>query len=202
MVLGWCLWLLGAWAGSLWIDSPVPATRWMLFCSLAGLTALWPTVRLSLDGMFGGSAVSVILEWLALMSIFQIVVWPLGITAGWPIVQTLWLDLAIASWSLLTALLVAIGSQSRDGAHRFVAVVLCLLLLLAEPLIVALAGVSLAPGDWVMRVSPIQTVWALTDRPVDWSSGPWRTNIATVAVAVVVAWSLFGVLVGRTPRRS
>jgi len=204
IVLGWCLWLLGAWAVSLSIDSPVPATRWMIFCSLIGLTAVWPTVRLSLDGSADGAVTWAILEWLALIAIFQIVIWPLALTARWPYLQMLWLDLAVVAWSLLTALLVVVGLRSLNGLHRLVAVVLCLLLFLAEPLIVALADVPLGSQNgpaWVMRVSPIQTVWALTENPLDWSSGPWRRNIVTVAVAVVVAWCLYGLLAGRPSRR-
>lgn len=203
VVLGWCLWLLGAWAGSLWIDSPVPAARWMLFSSLIGLTAVWPTVRLSLDGSGTGTAACAIFEWIALIAIFQIIIWTLALTAQWPYIQALWLDLAIAAWSLLTALLVAVGLRSADGVHRVVTVVLCLLLLLAEPMILALADVRLGtPHDpgWFMRVSPIQTIWALSETPVDWSSGPWRTNIATISVAAVVAWCLYGLLLG-SPRR-
>ena len=205
IVLGWCLWLLGAWAVSLSIDSPVPATRWMIFCSLIGLTAVWPTVRLSLDGPSDRTTIWTILEWLALIAIFQIVIWPLALTARWPALQMLWLDLAVVSWSLLAALLVAVGLRSRDGMHRLVTAVLCLLILLAEPLIVVLDDVRLGGHDgpgWVMRISPIQTVWALTENPLEWSSGPWRRNILIAAVAVVVAWCVYGLFTGRPSRNS
>ncbi len=194
IVLGWCLWLLGVWGVSLWIDSAVPATRWMLFSTLLGLMVLWPTVRLSLDTTRRGHTTSqVIVEWLALITIFQAVVWPLAITARWGFAQTLWLDLAVLSWSLVAALLVAMGSWSRRGLHRSVAAVLCIGLLLGEPLAVGLLSQGSEPsGGTVFRVSPIQTVWALTEMPADFATGPWRTNVVCAAAAGAIGWFLFG----------
>ena len=195
MILGWCIWLLGTWGGALVADSAVPATRWMLFSSFIGLMALWPTVRLSLDrGGLRYSATEVLMEWLALMTIFQAVVWPLGITAQWSFLQTLWLDGAVVAWSLLTALFVATGVRSRHTLHRLLATAFCLLLLVGEPLVMTLMSLGARPGQghgWVMCISPIQTVWALSEVPIEWSSGPWRTNVAAVAVAAAVGWAVF-----------
>lgn len=193
--LGWCLWLLGTWHGALLADSAVPATRWMLFSSVIGLMALWPTVRLSLDyGSFPCMVTEVLREWLALVAIFQAVLWPLGLTAKWNFMQMLWLDGAVAAWSLLTALFVAIGVWSRFTKHRLMMMALCLLLLIGEPLAMILLSTGIWPAqthDWVMRISPIQTIWALSDMPIEWTSGPWRTNVATVAVAGGVGWVVF-----------
>ena len=204
MVLGWCMWLLGTWGAALLADSAVPATRWMLFSSFIGLMALWPTVRLSLDrGDFRYTNTEVLMEWLALTTIFQAVVWPLGITAQWSFLQTLWLDGAVVAWSLLTALFVATGVRSRRTFHRLLATALCLLVLVGEPLIMTLVSIGVRPGQshgWVMRISPIQTIWALSEMPIEWSSGPWRTNVATVAVAAAVGWGVSGLFAGHKGR--
>jgi len=196
VVLGWCLWLLGTWAGSLWIDSAQPATRWMLMGSVIGLMVIWPMARMSMDADTRSSTGRLMFcEWLTLITIFQAVVWPLSVTARWEIEQTLWLDLAVVAWSLLTALLVATGVRSPWAAHRCLVALLCVLLLVGEPALLMLTSLDLnaAPDEvWVMHISPIQTVWALAQTPIEWNSGPWRANVVIMGMGAIVAWVFYG----------
>lgn len=83
LMLCWCLWLLGSWAVTLSIDSPIPAVRWMVFSTATGLFVMWPLVRLSqasLGRVFvvDGEPVAnprrpslriILLDWLSLMVI-------------------------------------------------------------------------------------------------------------------------------------
>lgn len=213
LVLGWCIWLLGSWSSTLLIESTVPAARWMVFASVTGLMLLWPVIRLSQDLAIGGRLSAevapiggpamlrrhpsprlvggpglALADWLALIIVFQAVIWPLRLSAGWSITQTIWLDGAIVAWSLLVAAIVAVGSLARRGRYRAMAMLLCVLLMFAEPAALALlrrAGVYVA---WQMHVSPLQAIWGLSTPPVLWEPDPWRFQVVAVAGAALVAW--------------
>lgn len=199
LVLGWCLWLLGAWGATLWNDSPVPATRWMVFSALIGLMAIWPVWRLSISdpitsrrGRWDAMG-QTLLDWACLMVVFQVVVWPLRLTAGWSLAQTWWLDASIGVWSGLTGLLIAWGRCGTTCAGRTLAMVGCLALLFAEPAVMLLIG-----GNWTLRVSPIETVWALCAPPTRFRVEPWVSQVTAVALAAAVGWLALGVWVGAT----
>ncbi len=221
-MLAWCLWLLGSWAVTLWLDSTRPAVRWMVFAALMGLMLLWPVFRLSQDYPVPqryrtaekrgpaerASAPTprdwlppalplgrVLLDWLSLILVFQAVIWPLLVTAGWGLKQTLLLDAAVASWSLVTAALVAWGCRGRTAGHRATAMVLCLLLVLGEPAVLAMLDLVWPgpAGGWTLRVSPIQTIWALTDPTWSWSAAAtagWVERVAAAAAAGGLGWVL------------
>jgi len=75
---------------------------------------------------------------------------------------------------------------------------LCLLFLAGEPVLLAMSNSDAATDqtkEWSMHVSPIQTVWALSESTIEWSSGPWRSNVVGAAVAAMVGWTLFGLFV-------
>lgn len=189
LVLGWCLWLLGAWLVTLWNDSPVPSTRWMVFSALIGLMAIWPVWRLSQSEGFvpGGGRWNAIgqtlLDWVCLVAVLQVVIWPLQLTAGWSLSQAVWLDAAIAAWSGLTGLVIAWGRGWPGPGRRTLAAGLCLGLVLVEPALMLLIG-----GDWAWRVSPIETVWALCSPPTRFRLEPWASHVTATAVAAAVGW--------------
>ena len=201
LVLAWCLWLLGSWAVARWLDSSGPVVRWMVLAALSGLMLLWPAFRLSQDYPVAqgyGSTASgptamppgrVLLDWLSLNIVFQAVVWPLHVTAGWSVSQTLLLDAAVASWSLVTALLIAWGGRHRIGTQRTWAMVLCLLLVAGEPLVMVLMN----NATWHMRVSPIETIWVLTGPAGSWSADPWIERVAAVAAAAIWGWGVLAI---------
>ena len=188
IVLGWCLWLIGSWVVALWSGSATPAARWMLLSTTVGLTALWPIVRLSLEAPSSLAPVRVVaVEWLALAGILQAVVWPLALTAGWEASQTLWIDGAVLAWSLVTASIVALALRSRRAGHRAVAAALCMLFLFGEPLAVGLMAAPHGAGV-VMRITPFQTLWALTDEGRLWTMTSWRVNVGAAMVAALLSW--------------
>ena len=76
------------------------------------------------------------------------------------------------------------------------AMVLCILLLLGEPAVMALMnlGSQHALGQtWSMRVSPLEAIWQMTDKPSSWLVGPWRERVLAVAAAAVAAWIIVAI---------
>lgn len=223
LLVGWCLWLLGAWV-VLWVVGgwTVPALRSMIFASTVGLLGLWPAVRLSQmtrrypaiapGGMpetgdvtareWGRACGGTLIDWVCLNLVFQIVLWPLQLAAGWQTVQTIWLAATVAAWSLLTGLLIAWGRGTDRGGWRMAAMLLCVGLVVVEPALWCLGWMSGAMGMPMMRLSPIQSLWALSSpgmvpeqaAAVVMAQAP---QIVSAAVAAFVGWGVLGGLLAR-----
>lgn len=196
MIIAWCLWLLGAWGVALLSSSGIPAVRWTVLASVIGLMAMWPAARLSQAEQIDDTrrrpqaALAILLEWLCLVLVFQMVIWPLRIVADWPVRQALWLNAAVAAWSLLTAAAVAWGRQFRTSLGRTVMMAVCMLVLVGEPALMALtpsSGPSPLRFVWTMRLSPLQALWAMT-APSPGPLEPWMGVILTITAAAVAAW--------------
>lgn len=190
----WCFWLLGAW-GAAWLSATsVPRVRWMMFAGSFGLMLVWPAFRLSEQVEsdkpdHGGLAV--LLDWLAMVGVYQAVIWSLHLLAGWPLVRGIWLDAAVLAWSLLTALLVAAARRWPCRSARLIGMGLCIALVFAEPVLIWL---SIAAGGqaWTMRVSPIHAFWELTQPPSQGGVAPWDQRILLVALVAVSGWVSLG----------
>jgi len=191
LVLGWCLWLLCSWAVTLWIDSPAPAVRWMLFSSMTGMLVVWPLLRLSQAGTErrGVHPVGIACDWLLLNLVFQAVVWPLMITARWSLLQTGLLVGVAAAWSLALGAITAWGAMRSGSLRRSMSMALVLAILLAEPV---LLGVTQRNGlTWSTHVSPLEALWVLTSKrtgltPDDFMQ--YGAQAITVAVAGTLLW--------------
>jgi hypothetical protein len=135
----------------------------------------------------------VLLEWLALAMVFQVVLWPLCANMDWKPRQTLVLDAAVTGWSLLTAALVALGCASRRGVVRTAAMAGCMVLLLGEPAVMALITVGAAgrvATTWTMRLSPLETIWALTAPGALERSEAWLPQAIGILFAGTLIWML------------
>jgi len=195
LVLLWCLWLLGSWSVCV-VDFGQAASRWMVFSCMVGLMLMWPVFRLSQSAGRPISAGSVLWDWLCLNMVLQAAIWPLHVTALWSVEQALWLAVAMAGWSMLTGLLLLICSGWASGPGRMAGTVMCLLLIVGEPVaMAALAGARIS-GAWSMRVSPIDTLWALTERP----ARVWPMQVIGVVAVAIVGWLTVGL--ARTVTRS
>lgn len=227
LIISWCLWLLVSWSITLTIGATVHAVRWVVFSGVFGLMAVWPALRLSqqlpgrdargLDVVGGQDGFSVasprarvlatLMDWVCLLAVFQVVVWPLMLVGRWSVQQTLWLDAAVLAWSMLTAVLVGLGRVLPWAQVRVVAMVLCMLLLIGEPIWMAVSGggfdgaIGWAGGGrpvWQMRISPMQALWELTTTEQPYDPGPWRPTILSTAAAsglglgVLLMISIFG----------
>lgn len=190
VIIAWCFWLLGSWGAAWMADTGLPRVRWMLFAGLMGMMLVWPALRLSQPvhprepGRGAGQA---FLDWLAMVLVFQAVIWSLRLIAGWSIERGYWLDGAFLAWTLLTALIVGWGRTMPTHAGRLCAMALCLGVVLAEPLAIGLFGM---PGPEAMRVSPVQAVWAMTTLPERASLHPWDERTLVVGAAAVLGWTV------------
>ncbi len=139
------------------------------------------------------------LDWVCLVLVFQVVVWPLMLVAHWSLEQTLWLDLAVVFWSLLSAVLVGLGRVLPMPGVRVGAMLLCMLLLVGEPAWMAMvgegfdtAGIATGVGrsgwDWQMRISPLQALWELTTTVQPYDPSAWRPTILSTAAASGLGW--------------
>jgi hypothetical protein len=199
LLLGWCLWLLGTWAVTLMIDSLKPGSRWMVLSAAIGLMAIWPAVRLSQHDKqrFLSELWRILLDWLCLILILQIVIWPLRITSGWSFAQTGWIAGGLLGWSLLTGLLIA--AAGRLG--RVPAMCLCLLLLLGEPVVLVLFDGAIDPTAWWLTCfRPLQTLWGLTAPASKLTIEPWAGNVRAVLLLAVVGWTVV-LVIGAKSRR-
>ncbi|MEM7576624.1 MAG: hypothetical protein AAF328_04030 [Planctomycetota bacterium] len=201
LLLGWCLWLIGVW-GLLLVTigwSPL-AYRWMTFAAIIGLMGLWPAARLSQDHRGPGARTIVFVDWVCMLLVFQAVLWPMRIVATWSLEQTLMVNAAVASWSLLTGLLIAWGRSFGTAPMRTVAMLACVGLLVAEPLLLLLNAV-LTGAPWSalpnLRVSPLQAVWELTAAPALYLPRPWTDYTLGIAAAALVGWCVLAITVPR-----
>lgn len=195
VIVAWCFWLLGAWAMAWLSDTSVPRVRWMLFAGSFGLMIVWPAFRLSernTSDRVGGSASPVLLDWLGMILVYQAVIWSLHLIANWPLVRGLWLDAAVVSWSLLTALIVAVARRWPFALARTVGMLLCIALVFAEPVALVLADVAGRDG-WAMRVSPIQALWELTGPPTRSMISPWDQHTMMVGLVALTGWLTLGI---------
>ncbi len=203
LVLGWCLWLLGSWMATMSGELSISAVRRMTVACMIGMLAVWPAIRLSqppetdLDRTMARTnprlaiVYGVWVDWLCLFAVFQLVLWSLTIGVAWSAAQALWLDAGIAASSLLAAGVVAWGAMGHSPMRRVLATALCLALILAEPAVMWLIG-ELAPraalGDF-MKVSPIQTLWALCEPPATWTPWPWGHHVLSTLAGAIVIWT-------------
>ena len=195
VIVVWCFWLLGAWAMAWVSESSVPRVRWMLFAGTFGLMVVWPAFRLSernhLEQRDGGAASPVILDWLGLILVYQAVIWSLHLIAHWPLARGLWLDAVIVSWSLLTALIVALARRWPFAWARTVGMALCVGLVFAEPIAIW-SALGAGHEGWSMRVSPIQALWELTESPTQTRLAPWDQRTMLVGLIAIVGWLALG----------
>jgi hypothetical protein len=213
IVLLWCLWLLGSWliiryeagmtpAQMLGLgEHSGPATsatdlRWMILAALTGLSGLWPAVRLSQGPARRRrreAATQPLVDWVGLILIWQVVLWPVYALLPWPLIQVVWLDVAVIGWALLMALLIGLGRASGGGTARMLAMVGCVALVVVEPAFQAGWNALVPTGlAWVgpLRLSPIEMLWALTAPPGYFTLEPWRSQALAVSVAAGLGWLL------------
>lgn len=192
IIIGWCFWLLGSWGVAVLSDTATPRARWMLLAAMLGLMLAYPAVRLSQGpnpDEPGRGALQVLLDWLAMITVFQAVLWSLHLIAAWPLVRGLWLNAAVLAWSLLAALIVGWARLFNIGAVRLLGMALCIALVLAEPLTLWVAGVYPGSAGWLLRVSPLQAVWEMSAPPGKHVSHDWRPHILLIALIAIAGWS-------------
>ena len=166
----------------------------MLFAGSFGMMLVWPAFRLSesVDPTRPGRQAigPIFLDWLGLVLVYQAVIWSLHLMAMWPLMRGIWLDAAVMSWSLLSALIVATARRWPGAIARSIGMLLCIALVFAEPLYIWLLS---EPGhEWVMRISPIQALWELTEPPARGRIHNWSNRIITIGLVAALGWVILG----------
>jgi hypothetical protein len=214
LILMWCLWLLGSWLIIRYQMGMSPLEmiglgqsfgprlrttdlRWLTIAAAAGLSGLWPAVRLSQGGARPGrgALLQPLMDWVGLMLVWQAVLWPMHMLLPWTLAQMVWLNVAVLSWGLLMGLMIALGRASGTAPGRGGAMAGCLALLLAEPAVIALLDWAIPPFSWpwAMRISPFGMLWELTAGQAYLELDPWRGQALSFAVAAVLGWCLLAI---------
>ena len=189
------MWLIGSWLIALGLRSPVqpsaasytPGVRVMLLCTMIGLMIAWPLYRLS-QRHSRWPIQQTMLDLTVLLSLMQVVVWPLRLVTPWSALRTLAIDLTMIGWALLAGAAVASAIGGARGGPRSLAMIACLALCLLGPLL-AWVGV-MAGGNWMelVELSPLMAVQTLTgEGSARVTEAAWRW-IALLGVASVSAW--------------
>lgn len=165
LVILWCVWVIVNWLIGTRLDHYIHATRWLMFACMFGLMIMWPAIRLCQD-MDRRLAVSQVLwDWFSLNLAFQVAIWPMKVSAQWSVTQTLWIDAAMAAWSLLTGVILAAAMRRNSGGVRAAAMAGCVLLVFGEPVLAATVSMAGPGWQWPILFSPVETLTFLTASP-------------------------------------
>lgn len=200
------MWLIASWISSIGLRPPVqpsapsytPAVRLMIFLVSLGLLIVWPLMRLSEPPARWGVR-RTLLDLVVLLSLTQVVVWPLRLVTAWSTGRTLLIDLTIVAWTGMIAAIVAV-TLMREHASRWFAMALCLALCIGGPAALWILR-PIAPalaGD--LTASTVERFGALTSihRLTGGEPGPvgvteWR-YLAVLGGAALAAWVAVAVL--------
>jgi len=194
------IWLVVSWGLTVGFERPVqpssstyePGVRLMLGSLMAGLLIAWPVMRLSQPASPHPVRQTVI-DLFVLLSMVQVVVWPLRLVTRWTVDRTAAIDGVLIGWLLLAGAVVA----SAIGTHRLGPRLLALAALLGFALGGPLVWL-LQPPEWVTgptvghalaRMSPFMFTHHLGDgggAPL--SIRDWRW-VGLLNAAAVVAWA-------------
>jgi hypothetical protein len=198
------IWLIGSWVIAIGLKRPVqpssssyePGVRLMLICLTTGLMVGWPMLRLS-QVHTPLPVRQTILDLVVLLSMVQVVLWPLRLVTTWPVMRTAAIDATITGWLLIFGAVIAAAIGTDRRGPRNLAMVVCIGLCLAGP---ALAWVGLWSGVRafnLIELSPLMAVKTLGEggggriRADQWQ---WIGLLCTGGGAVWLAllgWALF-----------
>jgi hypothetical protein len=194
-------WLLGSWVIAMGWRTPVqissasytPNFRLMLLCIVIGLMIGWPMLRLSQRSQ-GLPMLHTLLDLSVLISLVQVILWPLRLITPWTASRAAAIDATICGWILLAGAVVASAIGTAKAGPRNLAMLVCVGLCLLGP---ALATIGFQTGFndiELIELSPLIAVRTLTEggssqpTPQQWQ---W---IVLLGVAGGLAWSVLGIL--------
>ena len=190
------LWLIGCWLLTIGVDTPIqpvsasytPAVRLMLLCVSIGLLIAWPLLRLSQRWTpFPLQATA--LDLLVLLSLVQVVLWPLRLVTPWSIGRTTAIDAAISSWLIIVGAIVAAAIGRRSNGVRQLAMISCVLICLAGPLFLPFLDDLDSDAGVRIIASPLVAVYSLGEGAgAQPSAEQWRF-IAIIGTAAVLTWA-------------
>ncbi len=173
----------------------------MLVCIIIGLMIGWPMLRLSQRHQ-PYPILHTLLDLSVLISLLQVILWPLRLITPWTALRTAAIDATICAWIILAGAIVAAATGSTKSGPRNLAMLACLALCLLGPGLAAL-GIKTGFNDIeLIELSPLMAVRTLTEggssqpTPTQWQ---WITLLGVAALLVWVALGLLSIPRFRKP---
>lgn len=197
LVIGWCLWLLGAWFVNNTLEgwavhTPIAALRWTALATVVGIMLVWPAWRLSCRHA-QAFTFNTLLDMLLLLGLFQIVA--AAIARSYSPLRAVLIDLTVVIWAIPIGMWIDLGRRG-DAAVRTLAMFGCM---------VTFAGGAVAAGHVdgpvAVAVSPLRTLWELMATSAAFTDLALAWAMAAVAAGWVLLWVIARVIVGRTSAR-
>lgn len=203
------LWLIGSWLISMGLRAPVqissasytPSFRIMLLCVVIGLMIGWPMLRLSQRAR-GLPTIHTVLDLAVLISLVQVILWPLRLITPWTALRTAAIDATICGWLLLAGAMVAGAVGTSRAGPRNLAMLACVALCVLGPALAAL-GIRTGFNDLeLIDLSPLMAVHTLTEGGGSQPTvAQWRW-IGLLGVAAGAVWLALGLSAAWRHRRS
>ncbi len=201
LILLACVWLIGSWLLSIGVQPPIepssasytPGVRMMLVCIGIGLMIGWPLLRLS-QSATAHPILQTVLDLTVLLSLIQVVIWPLRLVTPWTVVRTAALDATLVGWTVLGGAVVASAVGSGRNGVRNLAIAACLAMCLLGPALAAIGAIVGGSAEQLMEIGPLVAVYRLAQGgPAPITSPQW-VMIVMPAVAAALAWTALGVV--------
>ena len=201
LILAAAAWLIFSWILSVGLKPPVessstsytPGVRLMLVYITIGLMIGWPLLRLSQAPKYWPLS-QTILDMVVLLSLIQVVIWPLRLITPWTLDRTAALDGTMAAWTLLTGAIIASAVGTNRFGVRNLAILGCIAMCLLGPAIALFTTSTGTSAFAIVQFGPIVSVFKLAEgakSPV--TSQQW-IMILIPTIAAILAWSILGLI--------
>ena len=201
LILLACVWLIGSWLLSIGVKPPVepssasytPGVRLMLVCIGIGLMIGWPLLRLS-QSATARPILQTVLDLIVLLSLIQVVIWPLRLVTPWTLARTAALDATLVGWTVLGGAVVASAVGSDRNGVRNLAITACLAMCLLGPALAIIAAIVGGSAGQLMDIGPLVAVYRLSQGAAAPVTDPQWVMIAMPTAAAGLAWTALGVV--------
>ncbi|MCH8825028.1 MAG: hypothetical protein IH984_16145 [Planctomycetes bacterium] len=202
LILAAAAWLIFSWLLSVGLKPPVeassasytPGVRLMLVYITIGLMIGWPLLRLSQAPRYWPLS-QTILDMVVLLSLIQVVIWPLRLITYWALDRTAALDATMAAWTLLTGAIIASAIGTNRFGVRNLAILGCIVMSLLGPAIALLIASASNSASSIVQFGPIVSVYKLASEGGNSrvTSQQWIV-ILIPTMAAILAWSILGII--------
>lgn len=203
LILAAAAWLIFSWILSVGLKPPVesssasytPGVRLMLVYITIGLMICWPLLRLSQTPKYWPLS-QTILDMVVLLSLIQVVIWPLRLITPWTLDRTAALDATMAAWTMLAGAIIASAVGTNRFGVRNLAILACIAMCLLGPAITLLVATTADTSAFsIVEFGPIISVYKLADEGAASrvTYQQWLM-ILIPTVAAILAWSALGVI--------
>ena len=202
LILAAAAWLIFSWILSVGLTPPVeassasytPGVRLMLVYITIGLMIGWPLLRLSQAPKYW-PLTQTILDMVVLLSLIQVVIWPLRLITPWTLDRTAALDATMAAWTLLVGAIIASAIGTNKFGVRNLAIIGCIAISLLGPAIGLFVSTRGNSAFSIVQLGPIISVHKLASEGGNSrvASLQWMM-IMIPTMAAILAWAALGII--------